>query len=281
MCAVGALRSETWAEDRVFDSDMTPLAEAVLGQAAKPYIVCYTDIDSIAPVDPQARLYDGMNRDLTLTIEIGVASALRQMADDGTPTGPIAIQFAATDEGMEFAVDLIESQVIAALIGQPKSRWGELFKIIVPRVTKMQSRRGGQAERGIRFAARQVRLVLETLSEPVPGFVPPEGHFIRQFINLAREMPQSGVIDAAAGIETMLYRTATPDWRQAQAFLGVTEEGAKILMVPGSPLPYPEIEEPPYDPQRTDSEFAPPLERVTVDDTDGRQIYDVIQEDEE
>jgi hypothetical protein len=100
-CAVAALRDQTWAQARVYDSDMTPLADAVLGVAAAPYIVIYTDTDDLQPVRGVAEMYDGENRNLSVVLEIGVASAVRNAQ------GQIVIQFAATDQGMEWAVDCV------------------------------------------------------------------------------------------------------------------------------------------------------------------------------
>ena len=73
MSAVAALRGSTWADDRVFDSDNTPLSQALtLNAAAKPYIVVYTDSDS--RVDQNGTDVYGMTRELNLVLEIGVAS---------------------------------------------------------------------------------------------------------------------------------------------------------------------------------------------------------------
>jgi hypothetical protein len=48
MCVVAALRERTLAERRVFDSDNTPLADALAHEPeqAKPYITVYTDEDT-------------------------------------------------------------------------------------------------------------------------------------------------------------------------------------------------------------------------------------------
>lgn len=256
-CAVAALKDRTWAESRVFDSDMTALAEAVSGTVAKPYIVVYTDADDRSQ-NLATELYDGDRRLLNLVIEIGVANAIRGQHNN------LIMQFAATDQGMELAVDMVETQVTAALWGDPKSQWGELLKKMVWRVTRVPSRRGGQAQAGIRFAARRITYVLSTLYDIPPGMVPATDHPLMQFITAATGNPIFGIADIGKILQQMLDTTQAPDWRVAQAYLGLTEASAKAMQVPGIPLPYPEIEEPAMDPQ--DSEYPPELTQIDLVD---------------
>jgi hypothetical protein len=76
MCAVAALRERTLAERRVFDSDNTPLADALAQEPeqAKPYITVYTDED-IRPGVSGRDIY-AAERNLSLVLEIGAASAV-------------------------------------------------------------------------------------------------------------------------------------------------------------------------------------------------------------
>jgi hypothetical protein len=258
-CAVGALRDKTWAEKRVYDSDMTPFADAVLGQAkAKPYIVVYTDSDDISPVTGFAELYNGANRQLSIVLEIGIASAI-QGANGGT-----VIKFSATDEGMEWACDIIETQVIAALIGDPHSGFGDLFKKMIGKVLKMPSRRGGQAASGVRFAARRVTLVCSTIYDIAPGVVLPPRHPVNEFIRLANANPGIGLVDSAGIISSVLATTAAPSWRQAQAYLGLPDDAIRKVNPDGTPLPVPMIEKPPLDWSET-NEYAPVLTDIEID----------------
>lgn len=259
-CAVAALRDQTWAEDRVYDSDMTPLGEAILGAAARvPYIVVYTDDDELDMVPATAQVYTGRARSLSLVLEIGVASAV-----EGVGENEIVLQFAATDEGMEWAVDITESQAIAALIGDPKSPWGELFKRFVLQVRKFTSVRGGQAEKGVRWAARKTVLHCRTLDDIVPGYAPPPNHPIRSFITMVKTYPHIGILDTSNLVAGLLEYGNAPPWREGQARLGNTTEAALALHLPGSPAPIPEIEIPSYDPM--DSEWAPELTDVQLVD---------------
>ena len=261
-CAVGALRSRTWAEQRVYDSDMTPLADAVLGTTAQPYIVVYTDVDDLPAVTGKAELYNGETRNLSLVLEIGVANAIK------AANGNITIQFAATDEGLEFAVDVVEMQAIAALVGDPNSEWGELFKQIMRKVRRMPSRRGGMASQGVRFAARRLTLVISTIFDLPPGVVPLPSHPVNRFIKLCNAHPELGLVDTAKIVQDLLTTTAAPTWQQAQAYLGLTAVATRMLNVGGTPLPAPLIETPPLD---WSDDIANPasLEVITLNDQEG------------
>jgi hypothetical protein len=119
LTAVAALRGNTWADDRVFDSDNTPLAQVLTTGTAKPYIVVYTDADNRLEFSGM-ELY-GTRRELNLVLEIGVASKVEG------ETGGTQIQTPRTDEGMELALDMVENQALAALFCNPHNDWTELL----------------------------------------------------------------------------------------------------------------------------------------------------------
>lgn len=218
-----------------------------MGKAAQPYICVYTDNDDYMTVGGKAEVYDPRLRRIQVCAEIGVASAVH----DPAPTGPIVIKFAATDQGMEWACDIIESQTLAALLGDPHSDWGNLFKRFVYKIHRFTRRRGGQAASGIRYAARRVVFVCEPISyDFVPGTRPDPKHPIWDFIALAKVSPAIGEVDIAGLVEQFLKTPIqeAPDWRIAQAMLGFdTQDAREGLVVTGSPLPWPNVEEPPLD----------------------------------
>jgi hypothetical protein len=263
-CAVGALRDQTWAEERVYDSDLTPLAQAVYGGPAKPYVVIYTDQDDVVPVMGVGEIYSGENRSLSLAIEIGIAGAVR--STPGDPLSPLTIKFAATDMGMEWACDVVSAQVLAALSGEAKSEWGELFKKMVAGIRRMPSRRGGQASSGVRFASRRIIFVLQPMYDFSPGIVPSQKHPVWEFIALARSQPAIGQVDIATIVEDLMVSSPAPDWRAIQGQLGLTQPGIEAINA-GVPLPWPGVEEPPLDYSDPD-EFVPPLTDITVADAD-------------
>lgn len=226
VCAVAALRQRTWAGDRVFDSDKTPLAQAV-GQKPQPYISVYTDDDTRSEIEG-LQVYMANRRRVALIFEIGVASAVSGPADqNGDPT--VIVQFAATDQATEWAVDAVETQLLAALIGDPHSEWGELFKQLVGSVAVMPSKRGGKAEGGVRWAARQLIMVCEpTIFDLAPNVTVDLNHPFRKFATMAAADPTLGVVDIAAVVNSLLAAPVNPDWQQAQGWLGVTKEGLAV-----------------------------------------------------
>jgi hypothetical protein len=276
ICAVGALRDRTWAGKHVYDSSLTPFAQAVVGQAAQPYIVCYTDSDDVAPVLGKAEFYDSRNRVLQLTVEIGIASSVQEPAGSSTPpTGPLVIKFAATDSGMEFACDVMESQVIAALWGDPYSQWGDIFKRIAGKVIRMQRRRGGQGERGVKFAARRISFSCNPgIFDLAPGVRPDDVNPIWEFMQLARASPTIGQVDVPPILDDYIAVASAPNWRVAQAYLGLDSEGVReALVVDDTPLPWPGREEPPL--SGFEVETVPGLERVTIAQDEDGQLVEV------
>lgn len=259
-CTVAALRDKTWAQSRVFDSDMTALADAVVGGPPQPYIVVYTDADDHTAVHG-TELYEGDGRVLNIVLEIGVANAIV-----GTNDGQVRLQFAATDQGMELAVDMIAAQCQSALWGDPSSQWGAILKQLCWRILRAPSRRGGQAQAGIRFAARRITYVVNTLYDIPPGVVPDSTHPLMQFIALATGNPTFGVTDVGTILNNMLSAQNAPTWQQAQAYLGMGTASVEALQVPGVPLPYPNQEVPPLDTSDT-NQFVP-TELVSIDLTD-------------
>lgn len=193
---------------------MTPLAQALSGTEAAPYIVIYTDADDIIPMRGSGEIYDGENRKLQVVLEIGVASAVAQ------PDGSVKITFSPTDFGRELAVDVVCMQALSALWGNPQSPWAELFKRFVWRLQRMPTRRGGQAQ-GVRFAARRIILVCNTIYDFAPGIVPQKSHPIWDFIKLANENPLPDpvegetITDMANIIHSLLTTTPALNWQQA------------------------------------------------------------------
>ena len=219
-CVVAALRENTWADTRVYDSDSRPLIEALtIGDKAKPYIVVFTDTDNMTDVTDG--LYSS-TRQLQLTLEMGVAAAVRV----ATETDP-ALQFPYTDEAMELLLDVMETQALAAIHGDPRSEWGEIARQLILKIHRVNSPRGGRTEKGMRYAARQVTLVLDVVSDPPPGVILAATHPIKQFIDLAQLKNTAGIGDAAEIINSVLESTAYPSWQQAQAWLGLTKRAVR------------------------------------------------------
>lgn len=251
MCAVAALREKTSAGDRVYDSDNSPLIDKLTAET-HPYITVFTDNDNRMELEGMD-LYS-TQRNLSLSMEFGLASAITA---DGKTNPTIHIPY--TDQAFEAFVDIMESQIVAALVGDPSSQWGEILKQIVTRVYRMSSRRGGSSDRGTRWAARQLTLVCQTIGDPIPGYVLSSSHPIRQFIALARDT--DGMGPAADLIETMLENVNSPDYRKVQSWLGLSQRGIEATGV--APLPQGEEQPIPFDSEDSTVEWDESLDTTT------------------
>jgi len=222
LTAVAALRGKTWADDRVFDSDNTPLADVLTaGAGAKPYIVVYTDTDN--RLDMEGTDVITSRREMNLVLEIGVASKVEGEA------GGVQIKTPLTDEGMEMALDMVENQAIAALFGDPQSDWAELLKGFVIRVTRINGVRGASAERDRRWAARQLGIVCDVISDLPFGCPVPVDHPIREFIIASENNPEANMSAIGEICEALVNEKIAPEWEQVQATLGVRRLGLRAI----------------------------------------------------
>lgn len=278
--AAAALRDQTWAGARVYDTDNRPFAEAILEQQnikALPYITVFTENDTRRSIEIANSLYTPEGRTLQLSIETGVASVVRihenapgmpgaSGASGASGPGQLVLKFEPSDQAMEIAVDIIEGQIIAALFGNPRSKWGDLFKQMF-RVMSTDSRRGASSTRGTKYAARRMTFTLQpNVYDLVPGVLVQEGHIIHTFLKEIDNSPEAGFDDAAVIIRTMLETVAAPTWRQAQAYLGLDTAAIQTLAVPGTLLPVPDMEVPPLDYSDRANEFAPLLRTISTDE---------------
>jgi hypothetical protein len=259
MCAVAALRGTTWADDRVFDSDNTPLSQALaLNAAAKPYIVVYTDSDNRLDID-STDLY-GVRRELNLCLEIGVASKVEGEA------GGVQLKTPLTDEGMEIALDMVEDQAIAALFGNPQSDWAELLKGFVMRVSRVSGQRGASADRDRRWAARQLSVICDVIGDLPPGVPAGADHPIRMFIKTSERHPEAGMEHVAEICSALLSSKVAPKWEQVQATYGGRRLAMRAIgLAPISSEMVPMATE--YGDDLTDKNGeAPILRKITHDD---------------
>jgi hypothetical protein len=215
LCAIGAIRKRTWAGMRVYDSSSTPLANALeVGGDPMPYIVFYTDSDNRGAIDGTDVF--SASRSLALTMEIAVATAV-----EGKGPGGKEIRVPNTDEGVEQSVDITDSMAMRALF-DPENPWSQLLLRIITNIERMPSSRGGRAERGARWAARQVSFVCNTLADAPAGVALGPNHVIRDFVTLALAHPDIGLTKPASVIADLISGGPYPPWEQAQSWLNVT-----------------------------------------------------------
>jgi hypothetical protein len=220
IAAVAALRDRAWQDVQVFDSDATPLAQGITATPS-PYIVVYTDDDDTGDIEARSIAESG-HRSLSLVIEVGIAAALPALPGDEI-NGP-RVMIPATDAAYEIALDVLDRQAGHALLLDPRSTWGSIFRELVPEVISMQSRRGGSSEKGVRWAARQRTYIVRPIMDPTPGFALPATHPVAMFLAAANAAaPALGIGGAAQIIADAISQTNDWSWRQVQSLLGLTE----------------------------------------------------------
>lgn len=218
-CLKRALLDRTWAERRVFDSMVTPLDET-LPEGTRPQIIVSTDDDetTMTSFDLNA---DG--RQLVVIIEIELASEVQVDA------GGYAMEIPQTDAGLEATLDFIQRQVERAL-AEPASLWADLFRRLVDEPSKRLKRRGAGADKGVRFAARQLMITCQPSNEPAYGAAP--NKLWTAIAEAMRGDPE--LADYADLLEAEITGQPLPAWATLQATLGYSDAGVRNL----GPAPY-------------------------------------------
>lgn len=158
LATVHALTGRTFAGERVFDSAIDVFDER--DQSGNdPFIVAYTDDDELIPRGKE--LLSGEHK-VTLTIHAVAAAAVKKEHGEKTIVIP------QTDEGLEIILDLMQFDILRE-IQSFGGEWGELWRNLVVKCQKISIRRGASAQKGVRFAAREIALDVDVIADPYPG----------------------------------------------------------------------------------------------------------------
>lgn len=232
-----ALDGATFAEGRVHDSAVAPIDE-MAGRESAAFIIVSTE-DEEATVT--GRDVTNGSRTVDLVLEVAIAQPVRADADaddDGTPETEIVIP--ATDAGMELSLSLTVRQMYRALFAGG-GEWTRIFQQFAINTPKITSRRGVGNKDGARFAARQLILTIETISEPPFGHVPEAGEPWGNLLAAMEAEPDM------AGLSLLVKQaiTGTPaieDWDRGRTDQGLTYGAAHKINITSPTLPE---EEPP------------------------------------
>jgi hypothetical protein len=216
ICLERALLGRTYAEDRIYDSQITAVNQTVpAGQ--KPLIIISTDDDRSDLTEWD--LLRG-RRDLEIVIDMVLATFVQAKTDCGAD-GEIEIKLPHTDSGMEAALDFMQRQVQRAITNSVDP-WAELLKEFMGSLSRMLGRRGAGAEKGVRFAAKQIVLICDPIPEPDFGATIPENSPWGRLLALMEadaELSDYAVV-LRAEIEEGNH---LPSWRRFQASRGWTD----------------------------------------------------------
>lgn len=209
LAARRALTGATLAEARIQDSAITALDDLAKAEP-QPFIIVSTDEQTfdLAGLDITAG-----TRQCDVVLDIAVAQSTQ------TEQGEIEVSVPHTDAGLELTVNLITRQALRALF-EPTSggAWGAMFRKIGGKVRRISVRRGA-GTKGVRFAAAQIVITLETISEPPFGKQP---EFVwAEFMAAVRADPM--IAPQAALIEAIIVGAELPEWRQSTSVLGIDD----------------------------------------------------------
>ena len=216
IAAARALRGATLAEGRVHDSAIAPIDQTI-AEERQPILIVTTD-DHEMEVTGRDLFHGNVSCDLV--IEAAIAARVEVAGEESVITIP------HTDEGMELALDLMEHQVMAALI-RGRTPWSRVWMKLVPRISRRLSRRGASVEKGVRFAARQIVLTCDLIEAPTDGAAVAEG---------AAWYDLLGVMDAdtdlapiAQMLRVEIEGQPLADWHRAANMLGIHLETADAI----------------------------------------------------
>jgi hypothetical protein len=235
---VHALRTQTSAGDRVFDSPLEPVDILLAPDApALPLIAVYCgDTEN----EPEGLDITGATVNVEFTLQIYVPLRVAIKEND--------VQLELKAAGLAMAIDIVQRQMESALLVSDTA-WSKLFRKICFGLQKVTTRPYlVQMEEGVRCALREV--TFDALICPPPAWGSPLTGAYADLDAALRATPENAPI--ADLIEQLVEQPAgIPEWRKIQASLGATFETIKALgLTP---------------PDAIEAETPPPLNNVTVE----------------
>ena len=212
VAAARAVTNRTLAGSRVSDSAIDPI-DITITETRLPLITVLTDDDEIDGIGRET--WQG-RRSLDLIFEIAVATEVK----DGAFTIP------ETDFGLEWALDIIEHQIERALFDEGTA-WSSIFMALVPRIHSKASRRGASAEKGVRFAARQIVYKVDPIAAPLPGeALDPALPYGRLLAAMEQDVE---LAEYGSFLRGIIESPMKPDWKRAAEAIGITRANADAI----------------------------------------------------
>lgn len=223
LATVAALRGATTAGDAVRDSEITTIDESA-STASRPFVAVYTDDGE----------FTGLGRDLqsgegsfSLVIETGVTARMRYVLEGGA-TQDVDV-LVPTDTMMELTLDLMARQISVALLSAG-SEWAEMWRRLVANVGRINHRRGASAEKGERFAGRQIEIAVTPFADPPVGQQPPK--LWQDFLALLEADADPGLRSLAPVIRRQIVgEVPALPWEVLRQQLGLTEGEADSMLI--------------------------------------------------
>lgn len=221
VCTARALRDVTLAEGRIFQSAIDPLDTRVR-EVRQPMLIINTD-DHAQTGD--GRDMTGGEDKLDLVIEATIAGKTSATGIDGQGD-EVSIEVPGADAGMDLTLDILEHQVIRALV-RGNGVWAALWRRMALRINSRTSRRGADVS-GVRWAARQLVLSCDVLAEPIGGEHDVARGFWADFLAaMAADTDLARVEPLIRGV--LIGGGTNPDWERTAAMIGVGVVDAESL----------------------------------------------------
>lgn len=223
---VRALRGATIAGGNVRDSEIGPIDEIGIDQP-HPVIAVYAgDSHFITPGrDLFATGGDSRHSTGFLRLDIDILITQRMTIDD---KGTLDVVQPSTDASLEFNLDVIHRQIVAALsTPRPDAVWPEMWRRLVMDVAEIETKHGNEQRGGVRLAGRQLSLQVKMYKEPPPGT--PLGPLWTDFLALCEGEPDmAGIVPVLRGL---LAGEPMTDYEAARtAFTLTAGEAASMLL---------------------------------------------------
>lgn len=229
-CIAEALKGNTWAGDRVRDSQVEPLDE-LFGEKRelKPLIAIYSGTLDYNPVGSELT---GARKRNEVTVQIYIPPEIKIERGDESIT--------LKERGIAFALDITERQVEAALV-VPDNVWAVLWRRFVPSYDRVLSRPVLlQVEDGTRCVCREISYLCKPLLDP-PWGKPLQGIWIDFYNALKASASADNLAIAEIVKESIEKPSGLADWQLARIAMGVTDGvmqniGEKTLVDPAPPI---------------------------------------------
>lgn len=215
LATVRALRGRTLCGDKVHDTVIEAL-DQFRDADRSPFISVYTDKD-FAEVDGRDLTQRARTLELTLELAVGDRVVLKD--------GQEEIVIPNTDAGLEASLDILERQVLGTLTAGV-GVWQDLWRTLVTRIASYETQSGASTDSGVRFAARQITLIVDTLSDPPFGEIDKSGIW-HDF--LAALEADASAVSIADGIRSAIIGDEEGMTRTVAGLLGVNKGIADML----------------------------------------------------